>query len=97
MAGAPFRSSCAVVAWFQNSVKWADSPVLAGSNSHSWSAKAQLRHWSNRVVSRNVRAVRFPVLAADQVEQVVHPQGDLEVIAVECVLFQIEAEPEKGL
>jgi hypothetical protein len=74
-----------------------DSPVLAGSNGHSWSAKAQLRHWSNRVVSRNVPTVRLPAPAADQVEQVVHAQGDLEVIAVECVLFQIEPEPEKGL
>jgi len=53
-----------------------DSPVLAGSNGHSWSAKAQLRHWSNRVVSRNVPTVRLPAPAADQVEQVVHAQGD---------------------
>src|SRR5579863_2252752 len=36
-------------------------------------------------------------LAVDQIEQVVHPHGELEVLAIERILVVVETEPEEGL
>ena len=47
-----------------------------------------------------MNSVPVPVpllLAVDEVEQVVHPHGKLEVFAIERTLVVVESEPEKGL
>src|ERR1700739_3914258 len=47
--------------------------------------------------SMAVPAASLLSLAVDEIEQVVHPHGELEVLAIERILVMVETEPEKGL